>query len=104
MTGEPKYPNVHVPLVGHDGNAFLIGGRVQAALWRAGVPESECKAYWAEATAGDYAHLLQVTLAWVNEGEPPPPPPEAFEGDACPECGSEDYYPGSVGCRACGKG
>jgi len=61
----PKYP-VTVQLTGQDGNAFFILGRVQAGLRRAGVPEDEVNAYYAEATAGDYGHLLRTTMRWVE--------------------------------------
>lgn len=61
-----KYPEVNVSLVGEDGNAFSILGRVQKALRRAGVPKEELDAYFAEATSGDYDHLLRVTMEWVN--------------------------------------
>lgn len=61
-----KYPEVNVSLVGEDGNAFAILGRVQKALRRAGVPKEELDAYFAEATSGDYDHLLRVTMEWVN--------------------------------------
>lgn len=61
-----KYPEVNVPLVGEDGNAFSILGRVQKAMRRAGVPKEELDAYFAEATSGDYDHLLRVTMEWVN--------------------------------------
>ena len=61
-----KYPEVNVSLVGEDGNAFAILGRVQKALRRAGVPKEELDAYFAEATSGDYDHLLRVTMDWVE--------------------------------------
>lgn len=61
-----KYPEVNVSLVGEDGNAFSILGRVQKALRRAGVPKEELDAYFAEATSGDYDHLLRVTMDWVE--------------------------------------
>ena len=63
---EVKYPEVEVKLVGEDGNAFAILGRVAQALRRAGVDRSEQDAYFAEATSGDYDHLLQVTMSWVS--------------------------------------
>ncbi len=62
----PKYPDVHVALVGYDGNAFAILGRVQWALRRAGVPKVERSAFLAEATGGDYDVLLQTVLPWVE--------------------------------------
>jgi hypothetical protein len=61
-----KYPDVHVRLVGMDGNAYAIMGRVQDALRTAGVSEKECKQYFTEATSGDYDNLLRVTMSWVN--------------------------------------
>ena len=61
-----KYPNVKVKLSEKDGNAFLILGAVQNALKRAGVSKEEQKSYFVEATAGDYDHLLQVTMRWVS--------------------------------------
>jgi hypothetical protein len=62
----PKYPDVAVQLSGTDGNAFAILGTVQKALRRAGVPDEEVKAFYAEATSGDYAHLLQTAMRWVD--------------------------------------
>ena len=63
---EPRYPNVTVHLVGEDGNAFAILGRVSKALRRAGVADSEVKAFMSEATAGDYDALLATCLRWVD--------------------------------------
>lgn len=61
-----KYPDVSVRLVGEDGNAFAILGRVQKALRRANVPDAELKAFMDEATASDYNHLLATAMRWVN--------------------------------------
>jgi hypothetical protein len=63
---EPKYPDITVRLVGEDGNAFAIMGRVSAALRDAGVSKEEQEAYFAESTAGDYDHLLRTAMAWVS--------------------------------------
>ena len=54
-----------VQLVGTDGNAFAIMGKVARALRRAGKPEL-VKPYMDEATSGDYDHLLQVTIKYVD--------------------------------------
>jgi len=62
----PKYPHIRVTLVGRDGNAYAILGAVSDALKRAGVPKSERDAFFAEATAGDYDHLLQTAMRWVE--------------------------------------
>lgn len=66
MRGEPKYPQVKVKLVGEDGNAFAILGRTVKAMRKAGVERSETDAYYEEATAGDYDHLLRTTMNWVT--------------------------------------
>jgi hypothetical protein len=63
---QPRYPQVQVQLSGQDGNAFAILGRTTAALRAAGVPPQEIDAYVAEATSGDYDHLLHTTMAWVD--------------------------------------
>ena len=57
--------NVKVKLVGKDGNAFAILGTVSKALRRAGYAEL-AKQYMTEAIAGDYDHLLQVTMNYVE--------------------------------------
>lgn len=63
---ETKHPEVEVQLSGSDGNAFAIMGRVGKALKRAGVPQAEVDEFYAEATSGDYDHLLQTCMAWVE--------------------------------------
>jgi hypothetical protein len=65
-TTGPKYPNVKVRLVGRNGNAFLILGRVKAALKAGGVPAAEVTRFFEEATAGDYDHLLATCMNWVD--------------------------------------
>lgn len=61
-----KYPDITVKLVGEDGNAFAILGTVRKALRRAGIPADEIAEFTAEATNGDYNHLLRTVLAWVD--------------------------------------
>ena len=61
-----KYPNIEVELTGHDGNAFAIMGRVKKALRKGGVPDSEIQKYVEESTSGDYDHLLQTAMRWVE--------------------------------------
>ena len=63
---EPRYPQITVQLTGEDGNAFFIMGRVQNAMRKAGVSKEQIAEYWKEATSGDYDHLLQTTMRWVN--------------------------------------
>lgn len=62
---EVKYPDVSVTLIGEDGNAFAILGKVQKALKQAGVPAEEVKEYMDEAMSGDYDNLLRVTTETV---------------------------------------
>lgn len=62
----PRHPEVSLKLTGEDGNAFAILGRVRQALRAAGVERAEIDRYVAEATAGDYDHLLQTTMCWVD--------------------------------------
>jgi len=61
-----RYSNVTVKLVGEDGNAFAILGRVQRALRKAKVPDDEIKQFLAEAKSGDYNHLLATVMDWVE--------------------------------------
>lgn len=63
---DPKYPDIEVELIGKDGNAFMILGLVSKALKRAGVSKAEVDEYMAEAMSGDYDHLLQTTMRWVE--------------------------------------
>jgi len=61
-----RYPDIEVELVGHDGNAYAIMGKVSQALKRAGVPQAEVAAYLDESQQGDYDHLLRTAMRWVN--------------------------------------
>ncbi len=64
-------PRVMVRLVGEDGNAFAILGRVRLAMREAGWSAEEISAYVMEATAGDYNHLLAVTLHYAEDATEP---------------------------------
>lgn len=68
LTTMPKYPHVKVRLTGQDGNAFAILGRVIQALRRAlpQIPQSEIERFQTEAMAGDYDHMLQTCMRWVD--------------------------------------
>lgn len=61
-----KYPDVQVKLVGSDGNAFAVMGKVKKALQRAGVSKEEVEQYLEESMSGDYDHLLGVAMNWVD--------------------------------------
>jgi hypothetical protein len=55
-----------VKLIGEDGNAYAIMGRVTRALRKAGYSKEEIDRYRKEAKSGDYDNLLRVTLKWVD--------------------------------------
>jgi hypothetical protein len=55
-----------VKLVGEDGNAFSIMGRVKQALNRAGADKEYIDEYLKEATVADYSYLLTVSMEYVN--------------------------------------
>ena len=59
----PKHPEINVPMVGEDGNAFSILGRVHRIMRRAGI-EDQWDLFYAEATSGDYDQLLRTVMAW----------------------------------------
>ncbi len=63
---EVKYPNVKVQLSGEDGNVFVIIGRVKLALHRANVDPKEVDMFLDECTSGDYDHVLQTCMKWVD--------------------------------------
>jgi len=63
---ETKYPNINIPMVGEDGNAFSILGRVKRIMRRADLPDSEWDAFHAEATSADYDHLLMTVMRWFE--------------------------------------
>ena len=62
----PKFPYVKVRLVGEDGNAFSILGRVTRSMREAGIEDEDIAEFVSEATAGDYNHLLQTTMRRVE--------------------------------------
>lgn len=61
-----KYPQVKVKLVGVNGNAYSILGHVGEAMKQAGISKEEIEEYMEEAKSGDYDHLLQTTMDYVQ--------------------------------------
>ena len=61
-----QYPNVKVNLIGQDGNAFAILGSVSKAMHKAKIPQKEIDIFMKEATSGNYDHLLQTVITWVD--------------------------------------
>lgn len=54
-----------VQLVGEDGNAFAILGRVRRAILKSDRPELAAE-FMREATSGDYDHLLQTCMRYAT--------------------------------------
>jgi hypothetical protein len=63
---EIKYPEIKVKLNGTDGNAFAILSRVNEAMRKAHIFEAEREVFYKDATSGDYDHLLQTCMKWVD--------------------------------------
>jgi hypothetical protein len=61
----PKY-DITVRLLGQDGNALNVLGLVGKALKEAKVPMDQMELFYQEAMEGDYDHLLQTCMRWVN--------------------------------------
>lgn len=57
--------DVEVELIGQDGNAFAILGKVKRELVRAGHKDLVDE-YMSEAMSGDYSNLLRVTGEYVK--------------------------------------
>jgi len=66
-TSKPEAPKKkpRVKLIGKDGNAFFILGTVSSALKKNGQKDL-AKAFREEATSGDYNHLLQTAMKYVD--------------------------------------
>jgi hypothetical protein len=62
---DTKYPEVKVKLLGEDGNAFMILGRCRGAC-KTYLPRETWETVWnefkAEATSGNYDHLLCTAM------------------------------------------
>lgn len=62
----PKYPNIMVRLSGTDGNAFSLLGLCKTEARKAGLPQEQIAAFFDEATASDYNHLLATCMRWFD--------------------------------------
>ena len=79
---------VSVPMVGADGNAYAILGRVTAALRAAGAAREAVGRWVEDATSGTYGHLLAAVVAAVEVDRP------------CDGCGAEGVA--TFGCDGLG--
>lgn len=66
MATNVKYPDIKVKLGGMDGNAFAILAKVTRSMQRALVSQIEIDSFKTEAMSGDYDHLLQTCMKWVD--------------------------------------
>lgn len=57
--------NAKVKLIGEDGNAFIILGKVKKAILKSDHPELADE-FVKEAMSGDYDHLLVTAMQYVN--------------------------------------
>lgn len=65
VQARPNEPRPALVLVGMDGNAFSVLARARRALLLAGRGD-EWPTFMAEATAGDYDHLLATVMRWFD--------------------------------------
>ena len=68
MEVEDRAPKVDRPvlvLIGHDGNAFNVLAKARRALLLAGRGD-EWVTFVAEATCGNYQHLLATVMEWFE--------------------------------------
>ena len=62
MSDDVKYPEIHIQLVGLDGNAFFILGRCLQAMRKAGLSQEERDSFHKEATSVNYDHLIAICM------------------------------------------
>jgi len=62
-----KHPEIEVAMVGEDGNAFAVIGRVHREMRKHGLSQRERDEFFADATAsGSYDELLACVMRWVE--------------------------------------
>ncbi|HDR17014.1 MAG TPA: hypothetical protein ENN79_16305 [Desulfobacteraceae bacterium] len=66
MSTPQPITNVKAKLLGENGNAYYILGKVCQALRDAGYDKAFIDDYITQATSGDYDTLLQTTMAFVK--------------------------------------
>lgn len=62
----PKHSEITVRLTGENGNAFNILAICLQAMRRAGLSQEERDTFQAEATSGNYDHLLATCIEWFE--------------------------------------
>jgi ABC-type sugar transport system substrate-binding protein len=61
-----RYPDIDVTLVGVDSHPFAIIKAVTDGLRKGGIGQAERDAFREEALSGDYDHIIQTAMRWVN--------------------------------------
>ena len=61
-----RYPKIKVQLSGKDGNAFVILALMRKGLRKGRVSEAKIEQFVKEAKGGNYDHLLQTCMKWVD--------------------------------------
>ena len=85
-----RHPHVRVKLVGEDGNAFFILGRVSGEMKRERGSEAEQKAFMDEAQSSDYYNLLRTVEQWVTADPDPEDFWNRFAREDCQVCTEGD--------------
>jgi len=62
---DPIHPDITIQLTGKNGNAMVIIASVTRALRQNGYGD-QAKEFVQEARSGDYNHVLQTAMKWVN--------------------------------------
>ncbi len=60
------FPNINVPLLGHDHNGFAIIERAVVAMKRKRLPVATINNFIDNATRNDYKHLIKTVTKWFN--------------------------------------
>ena len=63
---DPKFPEVHVQLIGTSSHALAIVSRVKKALKKNGAPSDVIDVFCDEALSGNYDHVIQTAMDWVT--------------------------------------
>ena len=58
--------DIDVQLTGVNGNVFSVMGTVRRALKRGGATPEQISEFQSDAMSGDYDHVLQTCMKWVN--------------------------------------
>ena len=86
----PKYPHIDVPLVGEDGNAFAILGRV-SRIMRQHKIHDQWDEFYKEATSGNYDHLIMTVIRWFGVERDECSMGDDDDDDTCLLCGDDLY-------------